>query len=84
MKIFFKNKTDYSIIVSDVYLTYGVMQKHTVIAKRAELSELYNDKIVNSKEDKNRLFVIELLDNAVKNAANTISQAVEESVIFLN
>lgn len=84
VKIFFKNKTDYTIVISDIYVSYSVVEKMRPIAKRLELSELYNDKVLESKQDKNRLLILQLLDTAAKNTASALNQAVKESVIFLN
>ena len=84
VKIFFKSKTEYTIVISDIYVSYALKEKSKLIPKRLEISELYNDKNFDTKEDSNRLFILELLDNAVKNSANSLNQAVKESVVFLN
>jgi hypothetical protein len=84
VKIFFKNKTDFTIVISDIYVTYSVLEKMRPISKRLELGELYNDKVLETKKDKNRLLILELLDNAAKNTANSLNQAIKESVTFLN
>jgi len=83
-KLIFKNKTDYSIIISDIYAGYAVMNKRNVVGKRIEIGALYNDKQLESKGDANRLLILELFDNAVKNTAKTLQQAIDETIIFLN
>ena len=83
-KIIFHSKTEYEIIVSDIYLNYHVKQKGSFmpVAQRIEYGALLDQE--NSTDDKYIKIFVELIDNAVSYAINSVKQAVSESVMFLN
>lgn len=83
-KIYFKSNTEYTVVISDVYMSYGVMENRQAVSRRIEIGELYKEYQSSTSKDQNVEVLLQLLDGAAKNMANALSKAVHESVVFLN
>jgi hypothetical protein len=83
-KIYFKSNTEYTVVISDVYMSYSVMEDKRIVQRRIELGELYKEYLSSATKDQNVEVLLQLLDSAAKNMANALSKAVHESVVFLN
>lgn len=83
-KIYFKSTTEYTINISDIYMVYAILKNGQTLSKRIEIGELYKEYQSSTSKDQNVEVLLQLLDNAAKNMANSLSKAVHESVVFLN
>jgi hypothetical protein len=83
-KIYFKSNTEYTVVISDVYMSYSVFENRQVVNRRFEIGELYKEYQSSTSKDQNVEVLLQLLDGAAKNMANALSKAVHESVVFLN